>query len=105
MKIAEITAGAERNRGERIFGDMHGQTGFFTNEFIETAQESPATGEDESAVNEIRRKFRRCSLERDARGFENRRERFGERFADFFTGDRNGFRKSGKNIAAFYIQR
>ena len=44
-KVAQTSACAFRDGAERIFGHVHRQIGFFTQELIESAQESATAGE------------------------------------------------------------
>jgi len=43
---------------EWVFCDVDGEPGFFREEFIETAEESAAAGEDEASVDEVGGEFR-----------------------------------------------
>src|SRR5690606_2679478 len=70
-------------------------------EAIDIADESAASGENETAVDEIGGKFRRAAFERDANEFHDGVDGVGERFADFLRCDVQRLRETGDGIAAF----
>jgi hypothetical protein len=100
-EFAEDLAGAFGDGAERVFSDVDWEPGFFREEFIETAEESAAAGEDEASVDEVGGEFRGAAFEGDPDGVDDGVERFEEGFADLLGGDGDGFGEACDHVAAF----
>ena len=59
-----------------------------------------AAGQHDAALDDVGRKFGRSAFERDAHGVDDRRDRIGQRFANFFVGDRDRLRNAFDQVAA-----
>ncbi|MNC57306.1 hypothetical protein D3C75_1069590 [compost metagenome] len=82
----------------RILCHQHGNLKLFSQKHVQSVKQSAAAGENNPAVDNIRRQLRRSALQHRLGRGHNGRHRFPEGFADFIGVDGNGQRKSGNHI-------
>src|SRR5438067_2227846 len=71
LDFIQAFSGSLGHRTQWIFRHVHRQSGFLTQQSIETAQERAPAGQDESAIDQIGRELGRTTLEGDANGIDN----------------------------------
>ena len=76
VELVEHNTRAFRHRTQGIFGDMNWQAGLFRGQLVDAPQKGTTTRENKSTVHQVRRKFRRTSLESDANRLDDGRNRF-----------------------------
>ena len=53
IELVEQLPGSFRHGAERVLRDMHGQTGFLRNQFVDSGQQGTAASQHNTAINEV----------------------------------------------------
>ena len=88
----ERHARAAHDARQRVFGDEHGQAGFFREQTVEIAQQRTTASKHDAAFGDVGAEFRRRVFERDLHRRYNPVQRIGERFQDLVARDREAAR-------------
>src|SRR5437867_13360567 len=62
LELLEALPRAEHHRLERRVGDADRHPGLVAEPLVQTTQERTATREDDAAIHDVRREFRRCPV-------------------------------------------
>src|SRR5579885_1950538 len=92
-------AGTERDARERIVGDNDRNAADFGQQFVQTAQQRAAAGENHAAIDDVRRQLGRRFFEHGLDRFHDRADRLGERFANLFARNFDRFGQTVDEIA------
>jgi len=84
LEFVEDPAGAFRDGRQGVVCNMNGQAGLFRHQAIDSPQQGSAAGDNNAAIDEVRREFRGSAFKGDADGLQYARQWLFETFTDFF---------------------
>src|SRR5262249_37517913 len=87
LDVLEDLACTEHDTGERVLGDADVEIGDLAQEQVESAQQGAAAGQEDAAVDDVRRQLGRGALEGFTQGVDDLAHRLLQRFADLDTRD------------------
>ena len=85
LELLEAAAGADRDTGQRRFGQVHRHLRLVAQPLVEAGQERAAAGEDDPAVHDVRGELGRRLVERGLDRLDDLRHGLVERAADFLA--------------------
>src|SRR5436190_24199812 len=100
LELLEAATRADGDAGERRFGQVNRHLRLVTEAVVEPGEERAASGEDDSAVYDVRGELGRRLVERRLDRLDDLRHRVVERAAHLFGAEDDGLREAGEHVAA-----